>query len=822
MAADKRPSLLFVMLVAVLAFSGRAFCEEEPVKQGLFNKLLAPGPLFAGHQDLEATGCLECHSPQKGVPDSKCLKCHKELVPNVENKSGFHGLTKNTCIECHSDHKGRTLDSTKVDEKKFDHKTTGYRLEGKHANLKCQECHVEKRATAKKNFRLQDVRFFGLKVSCQSCHKKDDVHKFQGKYAQKDCGECHGLKSWKTEVDFDHDEDTKFALLGKHEELKCALCHVPKTGAPIYQWPKLAVAGCLSCHKDQHGANLNAKFQNGKCNSCHNQTTWKLEKFNHAVTGYPLREKHAELKCVECHKQTKVAAQDLAHFMWKGLKRDCRSCHKDAHHFGVLSLKKVGDLNQCINCHTEGSWKRIHSFDHGRNTRFEIEGKHLGVDCIKCHVPMGGKGSTQKYVFKELALKTCETCHKSPHKNMRSKEFSRKCSDCHVADGWKLFKKGKTTFDHTKGTRFALTGKHQELSCSLCHQQDKKPIFKFESFDKQFCQDCHTNVHRGQFSPTQTDKSCAACHDTVSFKKLLPFNHSKTRFTLTGKHAETKCADCHKPTEEFFPGKELKPKSRFVFEGIPEEGFCTSCHENVHKGQFSSKAARRLCTDCHTTKNFRDRLPFDHNSTSFVLKDKHKDLKCAKCHIPTKVMYRAPSRNFKNKFNFPEIDLRDCNACHKDPHLGSMGGKCSECHVERGWKETRDFHKYFTLNGVHYSLDCVECHQGNRRLGGQSQNCALCHQKDDVHGGSLPFCTECHLQQFWEVTKFKHSMSNFPLRGVHRTLDCFDCHKGGLYKGLQSRCVDCHTADLALVTTPIHAMPAFESCGVCHNQFSFK
>jgi hypothetical protein len=181
------------------------------------------------------------------------------------------------------------------------------------------------------------------------------------------------------------------------------------------------------------------------------------------------------------------------------------------------------------------------------------------------------------------------------------------------------------------------------------------------------------------------------------------------------------------------------------------------------------------------------------------------------------------AKHAKGKYLFPEMKTRECATCHKDVHNGSYGKHCAECHVDEDWKRTSDFHKNFTLSGIHYSLECSECHKDGRRLSGLSQACVTCHKKDDVHNGTLPNCGTCHRQQFWDNSEFKHSMTNFPLRGIHRTLDCYSCHNRGAYKGLPTSCVSCHLQDAqGYAGAPNHALLLGRNCAECHNQFTFK
>jgi nitrate/TMAO reductase-like tetraheme cytochrome c subunit len=141
------------------------------------------------------------------------------------------------------------------------------------------------------------------------------------------------------------------------------------------------------------------------------------------------------------------------------------------------------------------------------------------------------------------------------------------------------------------------------------------------------------------------------------------------------------------------------------------------------------------------------------------------------------------------------IKRLNLSTTHFVPYKGNFGKTCQECHTEKNWRSTKDFHKNFTLSGLHYTLECSECHKDGKKLAGLSQQCIACHQKDDVHNGSQPNCKNCHTQHFWEVTSFRHSLTKFPLRGAHRVIECTDCHNNGIYKGLSSSCVSCHLTD---------------------------
>lgn len=817
------------ILVFLFSLASMALAQE-----GVLNKLLAPGPLIKGHAHLEKKDCLKCHDAGKGVPDGKCLDCHKELKPFVENKKGFHGLHTQSCRECHAEHKGRQYDTLAVDEKNFDHhKLTGYKLEGKHAEIKCSECH--KGVYKEKSVRQGMTRYFGNQASCVSCHKKDDVHFYKGTWAKKDCNHCHSLKSWKEDVRFDHKRDAKYELVGKHAELKCSECHISKSNKKlsIYKWKNLNRSQCLTCHQDQHKTNLSKKFQNGKCTTCHTQTKWAIANFDHTITTYPLRGKHEELKCLECHVQPRKAPLSTKekHFKFAGLKQACLSCHQDYHYFKKIQTKHFGDPNKCQSCHNEESWKKTFKFDHNIHTQFGIDGEHSKLNCLECHTTRDQQKRvlTSTYRWPQLKTKTCETCHKNPHTKQFSPALLKKpCTDCHVTTGW-FDMKNKTHFDHSK-TRFPLTGAHKEINCTLCHGPQGKQKFKFKSVDLKFCVDCHKNIHSGQFSKNIKSNNCSECHTTTDFKKRFDFDHNTTRYPLEGAHNKLECKECHVPSKTTITltppniqsnGNKMKTQpftlAQHHFPHV-KRSECLSCHVDYHKKQLGTN-----CLECHNVETWT-KVKFDHNTQSqFILKHKHLDVKCLECHKPIKGEFVKLKNETRKVTRYKPIEST-CITCHKDVHRGEFGVKCQECHSEKGWKFTKDFHKNFTLTGVHFSLDCAECHRDNRKLSGMSQQCLTCHAKDDVHNGTLPQCQDCHRQQFWEVTGFKHSLTQFPLRGAHRTLDCMECHRTGVYKGLNPQCSSCHLQEALAVTTPSHTgFSNLNQCNECHtNHFSWS
>ena len=129
---------------------------------------------------------------------------------------------------------------------RFDHDQTAFPLLGKHAAVKCADCHAS-------------PKFKDAKIACVSCHAKVDPHR--GAY-RLGCEGCHNPANWKA-VSFDHAK-TRFPLDGRHGTVPCADCHRPGRGR--------VSTGCSSCHAgdDVH----NGAFGAG-CEQCHTTETWR-------------------------------------------------------------------------------------------------------------------------------------------------------------------------------------------------------------------------------------------------------------------------------------------------------------------------------------------------------------------------------------------------------------------------------------------------------------------------------------------------------------------------------------------------------------------
>ena len=527
--------------------------------------LLSPGKLSKAHAKYEGIKkCTLCHKLGGGVLDSKCLDCHKKLDKRIKKKEGVHSRFTDKCIVCHSDHLGRDHPLISLDEKEFDHDLTDYPLKGSHTDLLCSKCHK------------RQAVYTGLVQECISCH--EDEHSGQ---LGKRCEECHVPDDWKKLAAFDHSNNSKFKLTGRHAKAECVKCH------PRGRYKGLKSKGCatVDCHGDKH----RGQFKKKLCTDCHNTnaSTWKVRaKFDHGLDSkFTLTGAHAKAECVKCHPKGR----------YKGLKsKGCATadCHTKEHkeQFG----KKV-----CTDCHLDdaSTWKVRRKFSHSRDSSYTLTGAHTRVECAKCHV---------NGLYKPITHDSCGTsgCHGDFHKG----QFDKKsCTECHNdrALSWWVGAK----FDHGRDSEFKLNGRHTRVECSKCH-----PKGRYKGLDSRNCStaDCHNDRHTGQFE----EKRCTECHhDTaVSWSVSNVFDHKRdSDFKLTGLHATVRCNKCHRA-------------GRYK----PIKKGCYECHR---KGDPHKRKLGRECEKCHTAKGWKKHT-FDHEKdTSFTLIPKHEGLKCSDCHV---------------------------------------------------------------------------------------------------------------------------------------------------------------------------------------------
>jgi hypothetical protein len=264
-------------------------------------------PLTGKHA---VASCSLCHTEKKlNDAPKECAGCH------VDRHDGRLGKK---CEQCHATTAFKPVVG-------FEHALTGFTLVGKHATVSCASCHEGKRGAALASTRTPRA--------CLTCHQAQ-----HGPELGADCSACHdpekGPFSSARGMTFAHLQ-TGFALERRHATLACGSCHKAAGPPPI---PR-----CAGCHSDPHSGQLGQA-----CDDCHLADRFRLVRFDHDRTGWPLQGRHFTASCVSCHTAQR----------WVGLVNECWDCHADdaargkarapgAHPFGALD---------CSGCHTS-MWK---------------------------------------------------------------------------------------------------------------------------------------------------------------------------------------------------------------------------------------------------------------------------------------------------------------------------------------------------------------------------------------------------------------------------------------------------------------------------------
>jgi hypothetical protein len=720
--------------------------------------LLAPLGARADFKGFTSPGPLA--AAHKEI-EGQCDKCH---VP-------WKGIPSASCLACH---KGT---ARRIAEQRGPH--AAYEQKG----MKCSSCHRDHKGRdheltppvpagfshATTGFPLEGKHD---QVKCAACHKPGPLGTPRWADLPRDCRGCHsdvhqgglGPRCEACHAPRGWKPATKsiadhqVPMTGHHQGLTCAQCH-PR-GLHLS-----ARSQCGDCHDQPHGGTK------APCDTCHNPKDWKSATFQHDFCTCILPGKHQTAPCLSCHPKFRFTPTPFA----------CAACHKK-------DLKHQ-DLGACSRCHSALSWKQK-TFDHNQpRVGFKIEGKHLEVGCENCH--------TQKGVFRG-APKACEGCHQVPAHG----DFGA-CASCHFVSGW-----DKQSFSHDK-TAFPLDGQHAQVKCQDCH--DKK--FKKGSFvpGKNACALCHADPHGGQFGApapharlgrmgplfagpahaVSPQLGCLDCHTTKSWRPstIDVTRHASFAYALEGKHQDAPCAGCHQ-------------EGRYV--GTPTA--CRECHVDRHRGRFTA-----ACATCHDERGWRPVPGFDHRAaTGFALTQAHDGLACAQCHG-------------KDRRRFDGVALVGCATCHSPRHGDQFGVDCTRCHQPTRFRDVPPFdhqRTLFPLDRRHRAVKCLDCHDAQRfqRL---ALDCRACHG-DPHRGRTLLDCGECHRADRWQVVRFDHDRSLFPLRGKHWVTPCRDCHANDQFTGVRTECISCHRGDRQRADAAHidHRSFGFD-CSECHRPFNW-
>ncbi len=469
--------------------------------------------------------CEACHDPRRvtdGAVKEVLAKGRKSLLGAPVTCAGCHFDEHRTqlgtdCQRCHDPAGWKPV------TKGFDHAKARYPLAGAHVKVPCAKCHAPVEDPEGKHDFPQAVaptyaRYKPLKFeACTDCHK--DPH--QGRLGIL-CASCHVVEGWKTmKLGGDKTafhEKTRYPLRGAHVQVECKSCHGPFEGQPKAKYKELAFGACTDCHQDAHLGQLGRKgtpqAAQGACDRCHSVQGWvpvRFELADHQKTRYPLEGAHVAVACDRCHTKDPKMAEKAPAAMRAEARRQhrplkvseftmekkvdgkkCTSCHRDVHQ-GQFDKRMVAE--GCTACHDQATFSKT-KFDHARDTKFRLDGKHGRTACASCHATAQGKDG-KPYVKYAGAPVACARCHADPHAAQFAVKKVTECAACHGVEEWK-----KVKFVHAEPfTTYALTGKHAKLACEKCHPVatvGQLQIRRYKPVPRD-CQGCHADFHKGAF-----------------------------------------------------------------------------------------------------------------------------------------------------------------------------------------------------------------------------------------------------------------------------------------------------------------------------------
>lgn len=289
-------------------------------------------PLEGAHLMIS---CASCHLDDIGgafaALDSDCASCHLDAFQSTilldHEVLGF----STDCMECHTVFDWRDVAS-------FDHEASapGFPLIGAHASQPCESCHTLPGG---------EVPYAAAGADdCVACHQSDFDGEHAGSGFPTDCTICHTPSNWDAE-DFDHDGGTTFPLVGVHNTIDCAECHLPGVGILFQPQDE---GDCVACHQvdfdDAHAGTGSLT----DCAGCHAETTWGETTFDHDADFFPIDTgPHSSFRtdCSACH----TSPADITFFT-------CLTCHEqpdmDDKHSGESGYVYASE--NCLSCHPDG------------------------------------------------------------------------------------------------------------------------------------------------------------------------------------------------------------------------------------------------------------------------------------------------------------------------------------------------------------------------------------------------------------------------------------------------------------------------------------
>ena len=651
-----------------------------------FNHNQTNFPLTGAHM---AVDCASCHINGFAGTPTDCYSCHQQNYESVQDPNHIQNNFSLDCTQCHTTN--NWIDVT------FDHSNTNFELTGAHITIDCSSCHQN--------------GYAGTPTDCFSCHSNEYNNTtnpdHQAANFPNTCEDCHTTTAW-IPANFDHDGQYFPIYSGKHNGKwdVCIDCHTIPTDYAIFS--------CIDCHEhnnknevdNQHQGVQGYIYESNACYDCH-PTGEKEGAFNHSLSNFPLTGAHIGLdcqqchengyintpvECVACHQQNYNESTNPNH-QALSLPTDCESCHttnpnwepasfsihnqfyeligahasisdncNDCHNgdynntpvqcFGCHESNyseatnpnhiDAGISTECEPCHNPIAWTPS-TFNHA-TTGFELLGQHATIQCSACHV-----GTT-------IGLDSqCFSCHEADYNaapNHLSQNFPTNCEICHNATGW-----SEVTFNHAN-TNFPLTGAHQNVDCTSCHETGYTGTTTV-------CYDCHQTVYAQSTNPDHQALSlptdCESCHTTNPGWEPASFPIHNQFYELIGAHASISenCIDCHNGNYNNTPNT------------------CFGCHESAYNNANDPPHQQlnfsQDCLECHNQNSW---TPANFNHNFYPLSGNHNNVNCNECHSQTAYQPQCISCHLQDFLEGHNSgDPEDCWNCHTTSNWDAGGLK---------------------------------------------------------------------------------------------------------------------------------------------------
>ena len=242
-----------LLLVAAAALTAGIFLNtyRTRIDVPFWQQQVSPGALSAAHASLQ-NNCGGCHTPVRGVDDTKCIGCHVNNAALLQRQPTAFHATIASCSNCHREHEDVSPRPVAMDHaaladiglqvlrRNIDNPSNSRVL----AWIRQHERGTETASTH------PDVTSTEAALDCASCHSTKDQH--QG-YFGGDCASCHRTAAW-TITEFQHPSP---------RSVECVQCHQPPPSHYMMHFTMVsqAVARAPNARVDQ-------------CFLCHQTTSW--------------------------------------------------------------------------------------------------------------------------------------------------------------------------------------------------------------------------------------------------------------------------------------------------------------------------------------------------------------------------------------------------------------------------------------------------------------------------------------------------------------------------------------------------------------------